>query len=90
MVRTVLRVQEDLDEEEYPEGFKLVGAVPQAQQDSGQQQEEALAGNLPSHQKQTRMLCIIFKNSTSYSKIHSMLFGRLSYARTSGGDPWAS
>ncbi len=39
-------VQEDLEEEEYPEGFKLAGSVPQAAQEPDQNQDKAAAGML--------------------------------------------
>ncbi len=34
-------VKEDLEEEEYPEGFKLAGSVPQAAQEPDQNQDNA-------------------------------------------------
>ena len=37
-------MQEDLDEEECPEGFKLAGSVPQAKQEPVQQQNGAASG----------------------------------------------
>ncbi len=39
-------VQEDLEGEEYPEGFKLAGSVPQAAQEPDQNQDNAAAGML--------------------------------------------
>ncbi len=39
-------VQEDLEEEEYPEGFKLAGSVPQAAQEPDQDPDNAAAGML--------------------------------------------
>ena len=39
-------VQEDLEEEEYPEGFKLAGSVPQAAQEPDQNPGNAVAGML--------------------------------------------
>jgi len=39
-------VQEDLEEEEYPEGFKLTGSVPDAAQEPDQNQDKAAAGML--------------------------------------------
>jgi len=39
-------VQEDLEEEEYPEGFKLAGSVPQAAQEPDRNQDNAAAGML--------------------------------------------
>ncbi len=39
-------VQEDLEEEEYSEGFKLAGSVPQAAQEPDQNQDNADAGIL--------------------------------------------
>lgn len=37
-------MQEDLDEEECPEGFKLAGSVPEARQDAKQNQDSSAAG----------------------------------------------
>ncbi|KAL3140467.1 hypothetical protein ABBQ38_004726 [Trebouxia sp. C0009 RCD-2024] len=44
-VSLVVSHQEDLDEEEFPEGFKLSGAVPEAQPDT--EAPEGTAANLP-------------------------------------------
>lgn len=39
-------VQEDLEEEEYPEGFQLAGSVPHAAQEPDQKPDAAAAGVL--------------------------------------------
>lgn len=43
-VSIVVSHQEDLDEEECPEGFKLAGSVPEARQDAKQNQDSSAAG----------------------------------------------
>ncbi|DBA95757.1 hypothetical protein WJX77_000574 [Trebouxia sp. C0004] len=43
-VSLVVSHQEDLEEEEHPEGFKLAGSVPQAAQEPDQNQDKAAAG----------------------------------------------
>lgn len=50
--------QEDLDEEECPEGFKLSGAVPEAQPDS-EAMHGAAAGRHPIFAGESRLLSML-------------------------------